>query len=115
MKRIQKILIVVGMLTVLLFAFSGEQKAASISSDSNDTSFLSDDYLHSPACLQPQVTSVLGATFQSADYAIVKLSETFLLSTTVFKVLHPASHFISQDSGRFGKVAVLLYPFHFFW
>jgi len=115
MKGIQKLFIVFGILTALLSSFSGEQQIVHYQIDDNKTSFSSDDRFHSSAFLQPQVISVLSANFQSGDYPVARFTETFLPAIPNFKVLHPASHFICQNPGYFKKVAILLYPFHFFW
>lgn len=115
MKGLQKLFIALGIFTVLLFASSGEQKAVQLFSNESKGSYFSDDYIHSSACLQPQSTSILGSNLRFGDYTMAKFTALFLIVTTDFRLLHPASHFTGQDPGRFQKIAVLLYPFHFFW
>lgn len=118
MNWIRKTIIFVSLLIMTFFAVQANQvtiqKSESEKSEKSDTNF-SNDYVDTSEFIQPQASYQFAANVKISHPNLVKWFDSLLMTIPGHQVVKSTSNFANQFLNQSSKIAVLLYPFHYFW
>jgi hypothetical protein len=115
MNWIRKTIIFVSLLIIAFFAFQANEAAVPKIENQKTNPAFSIEYVDTSDFIQPQSSYHFAANVRLNHPALVKWFDSLLMTIPGHKVVKSTSNFASQFLNQSKKIAVLLYPFHYFW
>jgi len=115
MNWIRKTIFFLSFLIIAFFAFQANEIAVSnVENQKTDPTF-SIENVDTSEFIQPQTTYHFGATVKTSYPNIIKWFDSLLMTIPVHHAVRSTSNFANQFLNQSQKIAILLYPFHYFW
>lgn len=111
----KKIVFLIGIFLMFLFAFNAKGNAMVKVEKEKSGSYFSTVNSHPSSFLQPQTVVSFISNHPVNDFVPGKWFAIFVIGTPVFKASKSFIVFSFQDIDRCENVSLLLFPYHIFW
>ena len=115
MNWIRKTIIFVSLLIIAFFAFQANETAVSKTENQKTDPTFSVENVDTTEFIQPQASYQFAANVKTSYPNAIKWFDTLLMTIPGHQVIKSTSNFANQFLNQSQKIAVLLYPFHYFW
>ena len=115
MNWVKRTLAFIGLMYVLLVAFSATANAMPFKTKKQSSPKLAVEKIQNSAFIQPQLQYIAHLQVEKDSNPQIKWQATFLTPRTSGVAASYCKSYLNQDINRCKKVSILLFPFHFFW